>query len=75
VDVVLHDSKMAMAWMKMGNIEKMRNTEKDNDMEAGQQDADIPHRCQQQIIQADFDDPSNGEMQGDDSHLSSPAHC
>jgi hypothetical protein len=57
--------------MKMGDIEKPRNAEMDNDMEAGQQDADIPHGRQRQIIQAD---PSNAEMQEDDSHSSSPAH-
>ncbi|KIM86876.1 hypothetical protein PILCRDRAFT_815310 [Piloderma croceum F 1598] len=76
-DVVLQeqdDSKIARALMKMGDIEKMKNAEMDDDIEAGLQEADIPHGRQQQKIPADSDDPSNAEKQEDDSHSSSPAH-
>jgi hypothetical protein len=75
-DVVLQEqdvSKMARARMKMGDAEKMKNAEMDDDIEAERQDADIPYGRQQQIIQANSDGPSNAEKQDDDSHSSSPA--
>jgi hypothetical protein len=76
-NVVLREldvSKTARAQMRMEDIEKMKNAEMDDDVEARRQDADTPHDRQQQIIQTDSDDPSNAGQQEDDSHSSSPAH-
>ncbi|KIM75947.1 hypothetical protein PILCRDRAFT_826782 [Piloderma croceum F 1598] len=52
----------------------MKNAEMDDDIEAGWWDIDILHGRQRQIIQTDYDDPSNAdsEKQEDNSHLSSP---